>query len=477
MATIRTLVLLAFPLMALIACTDQAAGSTGGSEESTTSGATSDGVSSDASDSESSDGGSSESSTNGSGDGDPGDGDPGDGDPGDGDPGDPLAQLEPCEWTAEPATPCTPTFAPVPPPAPIMGQQGNYWPILGVIARSDSVEVIWRRSFYDSEDEHLGNHIHHLSNDQGMWQSELVLADACPSCTEAGPLWILGSTNATRVAPYLRRVGAQWQIPPSEPPYDNPMLAAIGPDDRSYLVGSVGNYHLLVWHETEEGCHVPVWRLQSGPAAQCRRSWPRGAAVDGDGVLHLTGSEQLADQEWQIVHWKLGIDEVERREVGPVPNGLHYLERPLWIDESDAFHTCYPPAPNQGITTYAHGHDANDLVELHLDDPNQLPNIGMLAQTHCKLALAPDGTAWLTWVSFPPPGTESTDPFRVASVLDGVVTYEVIDVGAAEGSAAISVDSSSRPWLVYHRWNGADQGIRVAHRENDTWIVEQVNVP
>jgi hypothetical protein len=127
---------------------------------------------------------------------------------------------------------------------------------------------------------------------------------------------------------------------------------------------------------------------------------------------------------------------------------------------------------DEGVTIYAHGHDANDLVELHLDDPGFHPvSRSDLINTHCKLALAPNGTAWLTWATIP------SGEFRVAHVEDDVATYEVIDLGAGEISAEIAVDSLSRPWLVYLQPPGFDQEIKVAHRDGDMWIVEQVTFP
>lgn len=346
-------------------------------------------------------------------------------------------------------------------------------PDVDIIGRLNSVEIVWRQSFQDPIfEQRLGSKTYRLSNDQGAWQSQLVYADACPDCVEPYPVWILGSADATRVAPYLRRVAGDWQIPAPVPPYDDPFLAAIGSDDRSYLVQVVESGHFLVWQETDDGCHVPVWRLQSGSPAQCRTSKPNGAAVDGDGVLHLTGSEQLSESEWQIVHWKVGSDDVERHEVAPLPEGLASVERPLHIDESGAFHTCYPPLLNEGVTIYAHGHDANDLVEVHLDDPGFHPqNEFDLMNTSCNLVLAPDGTPWLTWATIP------SGEFRVAFIENDVPTYEVVDFGVGEESVELTLDSLSRPWLVGVPPAGFDQELTVAHRDGGMWLVEQVSFP
>ena len=122
---------------------------------------------------------------------------------------------------------------------------------------------------------------------------------------------------------------------------------------------------------------------------------------------------------------------------------------------------------------YAHGHDANDWTTLEIEDPNDSP--GLFSEPgYCKLALAPDQTAWLTWHAG---NYGPSDPFRVASVVDDVITYEIVDEGAVEEYCSLTVDPMGRPWIAYNPQEGPNNTFKVAHKEGDQWIVEEITPP
>jgi hypothetical protein len=252
--------------------------------------------------------------------------------------------------------------------------------------------------------------------------------------------------------------------------YFAPQLLAVGPDDRSYLLGigeGQDSGHRLLWAETDLGCHQLIWQYE--PGDECR-SGIRGMAVDGAGFVHLLGREYVDDSNHMLVHWRVGAQSVVETKLAPLPE-YTFDHFGFAIDDFNELHVCYvfePTTPDDPELIYAHGHDADDWVSIGIDEPNHDNLNG--AGFRCKLAVAPDQTVWLTW-------TESdSDEFVVASVVDDVATFEVIDVDVNETSAALAVDPLGRPWIAYSP--GPDEAhIKVAHKDGADWIIEQFAGP
>jgi hypothetical protein len=417
----------------------------------------------------------------GDGDGETGDGDgDGDGESGDGD-GDPIP-LGPCTWTAVPAQECTTTFEPAPAVEPPPLVEADYSSIAGVdiIARADHVEVAWIRQDHDDFDDYALEARYYLaSNVQGLWQHQFLMnyecsSDICPPET----LQIQGSSMRTQIAPpYLRRDGAEWQVPVvdfeadplTEGVYIRAKYFAVAPDDRSYLVNAAWTPDLpawWVWAETDAGCHAPAWLLEIN---ECRPTSVLAAAVDDAGVLHMTGSELVSEDDYRLVHWTVGADQVERTEIAPFEAGTMWWDQSLAIGPSGELHLCLETNEIDPAAIYAHGHDSNDWTSIPIEDPDA----GLVDnedQGYCKVALSADGIPWFVWH-----GGQSgaMDPLRVASLVDGILNYEVVDMGAKEAYAQITVDPMGRPWMAYRPFN-SQLYFKVAHKDGDEWIVESI---
>jgi hypothetical protein len=411
------------------------------------------------------------------GDGD-GDGEPGDGDPGDGD-GDP-GLLGPCSWVPAPPSDCDLAFEPIEAEPPLQVHDSAIIREIAVSARADAVELMWKREYFEGGDT-TEERSFLTSNAQGPWQHEFLAAFNCGArtCGPVTELQIRGSANRTQLSPpYLRREGGQWLRADIEPAdfmslyvYFDPNLFAVGPDDRSYFMG-VGDEEQFseewLWSETDQGCHRPIWEFERD-TDECRRSDVTAMAVDGAGFLHMIGTEEVDEYEHVLVHWVVDGDSVERTELAPLPMYPSQFMQ-FDIDDSNELHVCHWAnyEPTNAEIFYAHGHDADDWVMLGIKDPDHDET------STCKLAIAADGTAWLTWVSS---SLDPMEPFRVASVVDDVVTQEVIDVDVWEWSAGLSVDPMGRPWVAYVPRPNDGQTIEVAHKEGGQWIIEQLGTP
>jgi hypothetical protein len=110
---------------------------------------------------------------------------------------------------------------------------------------------------------------------------------------------------------------------------------------------------------------------------------------------------------------------------------------------------------------------------LEIEDPDADAGFPQ-APGYCKLALATDGTVWLTWAAGE---IGPTDPFRVASVFDDVISYETVDIGISEPYASLTVDPLGRPWLAYMPSGPDIDTIKVAHKDGDQWIIEEIVIP
>jgi hypothetical protein len=434
-------------------------------------------------DGESGDGDGDGESGDGDGDGESGDGDgesgDGDGESGDGD-GDPVL-LDPCTWVPAAASECDIAFTPVPPepPPPAMTYMGIT--TLDIVAHVDTVEVLWVREYANNEGV-VEVRRYLASNAQGAWQHQFLHSAPCDffGCLPQGPPRIGGSEDRTQITPpYIRREGGQWQAPiidaQTDPlawnTYNDPVYFAVGPDDRSYFVESHATQTGIewgVWAETNLGCHVPTWGLE---ITDCRPIIVGATAVDAAGFLHATGLEEASEDDWRLVHWFFGPDSVERTELASIPLGTY---QSLAIGDSNEIHLCHWATSSGVVATYAHGHDANDWTSIEIEDPD-VDEINAISPGYCQLALAPDGTAWLAWQAGE---LGPMKPFRVASVADDIITYEIVDVGVLEGGASLTVDPLGRPWLAYRPPPpGVFNTFKVAHKDGGQWTIEQIVTP
>jgi hypothetical protein len=414
----------------------------------------------------------------GDGDGDDGDGDDGDGDDGDGDGDGEPPLLDPCLWVPTPASECDVEFEPIavePPPLNLPHGIAE----VGITAREDAVELMWVRWFEVGEFDEGQTRSYLASNAQGAWQHQFLTSDY----TSWWPPKIGGSANRTHlVRPYLRREDGQWQRAVLDMVDDDTYLAytiphrfAVGPDDRSYLLrGSNSLPKNWIWAETDLGCHRPAWEFE---LADCRESYVNAIAVDGDGYVHAIGVETIGVDDRgegikQAIHWYLGPDGAERTELGPVQSSFD--EDFVVTGDSNELHTCREPFfvyPSPGIVFYAHGHDANDWTSIVIEDPDRVSGYD---QGYCEFAVAADETVWLTWAAG---DFSQTDPFRVASIVDDVVDYEIIDIGAEESLADLAVDPMGRPWIAYFPNQNYTNILKVAHKDAGEWIIESIVTP
>jgi hypothetical protein len=355
---------------------------------------------------------------------------------------------------------------------------------LNVIAYLDRAEVMWVRG-YVVNDEIVEERRYLASNAQGPWQHQFLLASPCEFgfCPQVGTPRIYGSLDHTQITPpYMRREGGEWQIPvidsETDPlvisAYNDPPDFIVGPDDRSYFIESEDT-PLSTWvlAETDLGCHVPTWQLPL--ETDCRPGYVLAIAVDAAGFLHATGAEVITENNYQLVHWRMGSDNVERTELAPLPADTVNFPHGFAISESDELHVCRRASATESnaVVIYSHGDDANAWTALEVEDPDASdPNAS--DPGYCKLALALDGTAWLAWHAG---SYDPNDPFRVASVVDDVITYEVVDMGALEEYASLTVDPMGRPWLAYRVPGPYINTFKVAHKDGDQWVVEEITPP
>lgn len=255
--------------------------------------------------------------------------------------------------------------------------------------------------------------------------------------------------------------------------YREPKHFAVGPDDRSYLVqsGWTPEFSSSVWTETNAGCHAPAWLLE---AEHCRNTTVRAAAVDASGVLHMTGSEEVIGGDYRLVHWAVGPTDVVRTELASLPDAeIHYFDHSLAIAASGEIHLCLDTEGPTPAAIYGHGHDGDDWTMIPIEDPDsELPNAS--DQNFCKVALGADEVPWFIWNGGD--GGEA-NPFRVASFAAGELNYEVIDDGAYEPGAQLTVDAMGRPWVVYTAFSANPDSFKLAHRSGDEWIIEIVTPP
>jgi hypothetical protein len=406
--------------------------------------------------------------TNGSEDAEDGDGDTESGDTGDGD-GDPAGS-DPC-WVPVPPSDCNTAFEPISAEPPLPVHDRETLRNIGMGARADAVEIVWTIT-YHNDDDWLEQRNYIASNAQGTWQRQFLERWNCGAevCGPSRPAQIQGSANRTHLKPpYLRREDGQWMRAENynSDIYIEPQLLAVDPDDRSYLLG-VGegqdSGHRLLWAETDLGCHQLIWRYHACSGAIA------AMAVDSAGSVHLLGRKNVGESNQVLVHWLVGAQSVVQTELAPLPM---YTDPMLGfaIDDFNELHVCYvadPTTPDDPLLVYAHGHDADDWVSIGIDEPNH-DNVGGGAAS-CEIAVAPDQTAWLTWSEY------DSDELFVASVVDDVATFEVIDVDVSESSAALAVDPLGRPWIAY--WPGPDDDyFKVAHKDGAHWIIEQIAGP